>query len=61
MEHGHLIAETPREAAHRLRRERDLGHEHDGTLPLLKKARDRLEVDFRLAAARDTVQQHGRR
>ena len=44
------------EARHRLRRERDLGHEHDGALPGIERALDSLEVDLRLARPGDAVE-----
>ena len=39
------------EPLHRLRRQRDFGHEHQRRLPTLECAGDSLEVNLRLAAA----------
>ena len=44
------VAEARLETAERLRRERDLGHEHDRAAPSLERRRAGLEVDLRLAA-----------
>ena len=45
------VAEARREAAGRLRRQRDLRHQHDRAEPALERRRARLEVDLGLAAA----------
>ena len=52
---GHVIAEAAAEAAHRLGRERNLGHEDDGPLALLAHALDGAEVDLGLARAGHAV------
>jgi hypothetical protein len=58
VQHRDRVAEHGAEAIHRLRRERDLRHEHDGRLSLLQyDAPQELEVDERLPAARDAVQE----
>ena len=49
MQHRDARAKTAREAAHRLRRERDLRHQHDGAASLRELVRNGLEIDFRLA------------
>ena len=46
------VAEARAEAADGLRRERDLGHEHDRAEPALERRRARLEVDLGLARCR---------
>ena len=51
MEDGDPVAEARPEAAERLRRQRDLGHEHDRAPTPLERRRARLEVDLGLAAA----------
>jgi len=51
------VAEPATESSHRLRRERDLRHEHDRPEPALERRRTRLEVDLRLAAAGRPLQQ----
>ena len=45
------IAEAGLEAAERLRRQRDLGHEDDRAAAAFERRRTRLQVDLRLAAA----------
>jgi hypothetical protein len=60
------VAEAGLEAAHGLRCEGDLGHQHDRALPALERRGRGAQVDLRLARARDAVQQpraaalHGR-
>ena len=51
------VAETRLEPLNRLGRQRNFRHEHDGSLPLAKCMRDRLQVDLCLAAAGHAVQQ----
>ena len=51
VQHGDAVAETRTEPAHGLRRERDLGDQHDRSSPALDRTRARLEVDLRLAGA----------
>ena len=58
VQNGHVVAEAAAKAPHRLRRERDLGHNHDGPAPLCSHAFDGVEVDLRLARARDAVDKH---
>ena len=53
------VAEAGADAADRLRRERDLGHEHDRAEPALERRRARLEVDLGLARAGRAVEQDG--
>ena len=56
---GHGIAEAAAEAAHRLRGERDLGHEHARRArPCGEDALDGLQVHLGLAGARDAVDEH---
>ena len=57
MQHRHLVAEGAAEPAHRLRREPDLGNQHDGAAPRGQHPAHRLEVDQRLAAAGDAEEQ----
>ena len=57
VEDGHLAGEPGGEALDRLPGERDLGHEHDGAPPQRQAALDGVQVDLRLAAARDALQQ----
>jgi hypothetical protein len=62
----HRVAEPRLEAADRLRRERDLRHQHDDTATTLQRLGARPQVDLGLAGAGDAVQQvrpagaHGR-
>ncbi len=51
------VAEPRAEATDRLRRERDLGHEHDRPQPALERGRRSLEVDLCLAAPGRAVEQ----
>ena len=58
VQHRDAVAEDGAEPVHRLRRERDLRDEDDRRLPLLvHHATEELEVDERLAAPGDAVQQ----
>ncbi len=50
-------AEARLEALHRLRRERNLRHEHNRALALFQAAGDGLQIDLRLPAARDAVEE----
>ena len=50
-------AEPGFEALHGLRREGDFGHEHDAALALRQGVRQGLQINLRLAAPRDAVQQ----
>jgi len=64
MQHRHQRLQFSRteprlEPLDRLRSQGNLRHEHDGTLPLLQRVRNGLQVDFRLAAASDPVKQKG--
>ena len=52
VEHGDPVAEASLEAPERLRRERDLGDEHDRAPASLERGGARLEIDLGLAAAR---------
>ena len=53
----HGVAEARAEPPHGLRRERDLGHEHDHAPPALERRGRRAEVDLGLARAGDPVEQ----
>ena len=57
MQHRDPLAEPGPEAAERLRRERDLGDEHDRAAPPLERRCARLKVHLRLAAAGRAVEQ----
>ena len=58
MQHRHIVTERAAEAIHRLRREGDLGNQHNGRLvTLLQHGAQHFDVHQRLAAAGDTVQQ----
>ena len=61
VEDGDAVAEARGEPLNRLRRERDLRHHDDGAAPGVEFARNRLEVDFRLAAARHAEEERGAR
>ena len=51
------VAEARLEAPDRLRRQRDLRHEHDHALPALERPRRGAQVDLGLARAGDAVQE----
>ena len=55
MQHGDIVAETRAEAPDRLRRQRNLGDEHDGALAAFERIRDRPQVHFGLSRAGDAV------
>src|SRR5258707_15889901 len=56
VQHGDAVAELGAEAIHRLGRECDLRHEHDGRAILLDDdATEQLQIDQRLAAPGDAV------
>ena len=57
MHEGDEVAEPCAEEPEYLRRERDLGHEHDGGLSPLEHTLDDVHIHFRLAAPRHSVQQ----
>ena len=57
VQHTDATREALGEATHGLRRERNLGHQHDPTPPEADRVRERVEVDLGLAAARHAVQQ----
>ena len=60
--HAHLLPdETRAKMFHRLRRERDFRDEHERRFALGENPVDRLQVDLRLAAAGDAVQQNDAR
>ena len=44
---------------HRLRRERNLRHQHDGAFALLERVGDSLQIDLSFAAAGDAVEKEG--
>ena len=58
---GDGVPEAVDEARDDLRRQRDLGHEHDRAAPLGERRGGGLQVDLRLARAGDAVQQQARR
>ena len=58
VQHRHGVAEAGLEAGGRLRRQRDLGHEHDRAASVRQLPLDRPQVDLGLARSGDTVQQH---
>ena len=60
MEHRDLIAEDGAESVDRLRCECDLRHEDDRALPLRDDVLQQFDVDERLAAAGDAVQERHR-
>ena len=55
--HGHPLLEMMPEPADDLRGEGDLRHEDDGVLSARERVADRLDVDLRLPAAGDTVEE----
>ena len=57
MQHADAAREALGEALHRLRRERDLRHQHDPAPPEGDRVRERVEVDLGLATPGDAVQQ----
>ena len=57
MQHRDQLAEPLAEAADRLRRERNLGHEHDGVPAAFDRGRTRPQVHLGLAAPRLAVQE----
>ena len=58
MHDRHGIAEAAAEAAHRLRGERDLGHEHARRATLCEDPLDGLQIHLGLTRARDAVDEH---
>ena len=57
MRHGDGVAEALDEARHRLRRQPDLGHEHDHAAALRERGLGGAQVDLGLAGAGDAVQE----
>ena len=57
MQHRHGVAEALAEARDDLRRQRDLGHEHEHAPVLRERVLGRAQVDLGLAGAGDAVQQ----
>ena len=57
VQHGDLIAEARGEAARGLRRERDLGHQHEHRAAARERALGGAQVHLGLARARDAVEQ----
>ena len=57
VQHGDLIAEARGEAASGLRRERDLGHQHEHRAAARERALGGAQVDLGLARSRDSVEQ----
>ena len=60
MQHGDAFAESRAHQTPDPQRERDFGNQDDGRLAARKRRFDRAEIDFRLAAAGDAVNQPGR-
>ena len=60
VQHGERHGEARGETGNQLRRQRDLGHQHQRLLAALHDGVDRAQVDLGLAAARDPVQQERR-
>ena len=60
MQNGDPFAEARAEPAERLRRQRDLRHEHDRATPSLERGGAGLEIHLRLAAAGCTVEEEVR-
>ncbi len=60
VEDAHLVAQARPEAAGGLRREADLGHQHDDLLAGRQHLLDGPQIDLGLAAAGDSRQQEGR-
>ena len=58
VQHRHGVAETGLEAGGRLRRQRDLRHQHDRAPSIRQLPLDRPQVDLGLARSGDAVQQH---
>ena len=59
MQNGYPVAETGHEALDGLGRKGDFGHHDYRAASTVQFRRDGLQVHFRLARARDTVQQDG--
>ena len=57
VQHRHVLAEARPKPRRQLRRERDLGHQHQGALPGRARGRDDLQVDLRLPGAGHAVQE----
>ena len=57
MQHRNRIAETPFEPLDHLRGKRDFRNKHNRLLALLQTMLNRLQIDFRFAAARHAMQQ----
>ena len=57
MEDRHAVAEPLPDASDRLRRKRDLGHEHDRPEPALERGSAGLEIHLGLARAGRPVEQ----
>ena len=57
MQHGDGLAEALLKAPDDLRRQRDLGHEHDRAAALLQRVRGGAQVDLGLARSRHPLQQ----
>ena len=60
VQHRHLVAEHAAHPRDRLRRERDLGDEQDGTGTRRYDATKHVEIDERFSGARDALDQGGR-
>jgi hypothetical protein len=58
VQHRDPVAEASPEPPHRLRRERDLGHEDDRPSPPLERRGAGLEIHLRLPAAGRAVEEH---
>jgi hypothetical protein len=59
MHHADLPGEPVQESPGRLRRQRDLRHQHDRRIPILHHLIDSPEVDLGLTRAGDPMQEEG--
>ncbi len=57
VQHRHVLAEARPKPRRQLRRQRDLGHQHQGALPGRARRRDDPQVDLRLPRAGHAVQE----
>ena len=59
MQHRHQIAEGFAKTTHRLGRQGDFGHQHDGSLAARQDVLEQLDVDQRLSRSGDAMEQKG--
>lgn len=59
MQHRDVDAEAIAKSADRLRRQGDLGHQHEGLLTAFERGACECEINLGLAAAGDAVEQEG--